>query len=173
MTIIEKNIKERAHPTKVPLEVKTRVFNAVQYYWDLLRTKGYAVGSYPSVGFDLQGSSAGQAFSGLKHIVLNPKYLLANLDNFIEDVIPHELAHIANTLLFDGKGHDASWKKIAIWMGSSGSVRHRMTAPNIRKTITYVCGCQKHEVTVRLHNNMLRGKVYQCKRCKKELTLKK
>lgn len=171
--IQERPIKARAHKTKVPDHIKARVVKAIMYYWDLLKLKGFAVGKYPTVSYDLRGTCAGQAFTHVMHVALNPQYLLANEDQYIEDTIPHELAHLANSLLFSGRGHGESWRRLAVLMGSPGEVRHSMKAPDVRKTITYVCDCREHEMSILRHNRAKKGIGYICRKCKTPLQIKR
>lgn len=68
----------------------------------------------PTVSFDLRGTTAGQAFPGKNHIRLNGQLLNDNTDDFIEQVVGHEWAHLAAIHLHGQKirSHGPEWKRV-------------------------------------------------------------
>ena len=97
----------------------------------------------PKLSYTQRGTSAGTAWLESYEIRLNPVLLLENSEAFIEEVVPHELAH----------------------QFELQSVR--------RNTFPYRCKCQEHQLTVRRHNRVVRGEaVYRCVHCGEQLVAK-
>ena len=99
----------------------------------------------------------------------NPVLLLENSEAFIEEVVPHELAHLLVWKHFGRVApHGKEWK----WMmesvlGVPALRTHRFELDSVRKnTFPYRCQCQLHQLTVRRHNRVMRGEAtYRCVRC--------
>lgn len=95
--------------------------------------------------------------------------LLENQQAFIDEVVPHELAHLLVWKHFGRVApHGKEWK----WMMESvldvPALRtHRFELDSVRKnTFPYRCQCQQHQLTVRRHNRVMRGEAtYRCVRC--------
>lgn len=95
--------------------------------------------------------------------------LLENVDAFIEEVVPHELAHLLVWKHFGRKApHGKEWK----WMMESvlnvpARRTHQFALQSVRRnTFPYHCQCQQHQLTVRRHNRVVRGEaVYRCVHC--------
>lgn len=123
----------------------------------------------PSIGFRRSGGNAGTAHLQRNHVNLNPIYLSSNQDEFIAQVIPHEIAHIIVYQYFGKtKPHGREWQAVMLNVfGRPPHVRHSMTAPEARKKIfNYRCDCGPTELTIRRHNKVVRGEQqYQCRRC--------
>jgi len=114
----------------------------------------------PKLSYTQRGTSAGTAWLESYEIRLNPVLLLENSEAFIEEVVPHELAHLLVWKHFGRVApHGKEWK----WMMQS--VR--------RNTFPYRCKCQEHQLTVRRHNRVVRGEaVYRCVHCGEQLVAK-
>ena len=88
---------------------------------------------------------------------------------FIDEVVPHELAHLLVWKHFGRVApHGKEWK----WMmesvlGVPALRTHRFELDSVRKnTFSYRCQCQQHQLTVRRHNRVMRGEAtYRCVRC--------
>ncbi len=63
----------------------------------------------PTVSFDLSGRCAGKAFCLKWEIKLNPVLMRENLQDFLDDTIPHEWAHLVAFEVFKERGHGAWW----------------------------------------------------------------
>ncbi len=102
-------------------------------------------------------------------IRLNPVLLLENQREFIDEVVPHELAHLLVWQHFGRVApHGKEWK----WMmesvlGVPARRTHRFELASVRQnTFPYRCRCQQHQLTVRRHNRVVRGEAtYRCVRC--------
>ena len=99
----------------------------------------------PKLVYQQRGTAAGTAWLESYEIRLNPVLMLENQQAFIEEVVPHELAHLL------------VWKHFEL-----ESVR--------RNTFPYRCQCQQHQLTVRRHNRVVRGEAtYRCVKCDEPL----
>ncbi|MBZ7663995.1 SprT family zinc-dependent metalloprotease [Klebsiella pasteurii] len=123
----------------------------------------------PVLVYQQRGTSAGTAWLEKNEIRLNPVLLLENQQAFIDEVVPHELAHLLVWKHFGRVApHGKEWK----WMmesvlGVPALRTHRFELDSVRKnTFPYRCQCQQHQLTVRRHNRVMRGEAtYRCVRC--------
>ncbi|QTF07021.1 SprT family zinc-dependent metalloprotease [Brenneria izadpanahii] len=129
----------------------------------------------PAVNYQQRGSIAGTAWLQQWEIRLNPVLLQENQQTFIDEVVPHELAHL---LVFARFGKVAPHGKEWRWMMETvlrtpARRTHQFAVKSVQgKTFPYQCGCQQHQLTVRRHNRVLRGETeYRCRHCGKTLRL--
>ncbi|MBV4414370.1 SprT family zinc-dependent metalloprotease [Enterobacteriaceae bacterium YMB-R22] len=123
----------------------------------------------PKITFDQRGCAAGTAWPHNNEIRLNPILLMENQQAFIDEVVPHELAHLLVWQHFGRVApHGKEWK----WMmetvlGVPARRTHRFAMDSLaRKTFPYRCKCQDHQLTVRRHNRVQRGEAeYHCIHC--------
>ena len=123
----------------------------------------------PTLVYQQRGTSAGTAWLEKNEIRLNPVLLLENQQAFIDEVVPHELAHLLVWKHFGRVApHGKEWK----WMmeavlGVPAPPTHRVELDSVRQnTFSYRCQCQQHQLTVRRHNRVVRGEAtYRCVRC--------
>lgn len=127
----------------------------------------------PTVSFDLRGRTAGQAFLAKNHIRLNAVLLAENIVDFMEDTIPHELAHLLTHRVYGRRAsaHGPEWQHMMRDVFNVAPSRcHRLdtTRASVSKAEwMYHCGCpgKVHELTARRHNTIQRGGAYLCKLC--------
>jgi Uncharacterized protein conserved in bacteria len=123
----------------------------------------------PKLVYQQRGTSAGTAWLQEYEIRLNPVLLIENEQAFIDEVVPHELAHLLVWKHFGRKApHGKEWK----WMmesvlGVPARRTHQFELTSVRaKTFPYRCRCQQHQLTVRRHNRVVRGEAtYRCVHC--------
>lgn len=123
----------------------------------------------PTLVYQQRGTSAGTAWLEKNEIRLNPVLLLENQQAFIDEVVPHELAHLLVWKHFGRVApHGKEWK----WMmeavlGVPARRTHRFKLDSVHQnTFPYRCQCQQHQLTVRRHNRVVRGEAtYRCVRC--------
>ncbi|MTD37241.1 SprT family zinc-dependent metalloprotease [Erwinia sp. CPCC 100877] len=123
----------------------------------------------PKVLWNQRGTPAGTAWLEQYEIRLNPILLMENQQAFIDEVVPHELAHLLVWKHFGRVApHGKEWK----WMMEQilevpARRTHAFSTQSLpRKTFTWYCGCQPHQLTVRRHNRALRGEAdYRCVHC--------
>lgn len=131
--------------------------------------------SWPTIDYGLKGSAAGVAILQGWQIRLNSVLLAENKQTFIDQVIPHELAHLLVWQQF-GKvaPHGKQWR----WMmekvlGVTARRTHNFAIDSVRvKTFTYHCTCQLHQLSIRRHNRVQRQQsLYLCRRCRQPLII--
>lgn len=123
----------------------------------------------PKLVYQQRGTAAGTAWLQHWEIRLNPVLLLENQQAFIDEVVPHELAHLLVWKHFGRVApHGKEWK----WMMESildvpAQRTHKFEIESVRsRSFPYRCGCQQHQLTVRRHNRVVRGESeYRCVRC--------
>ena len=145
----------------------------------------------PRLQFDLRGCCAGRAavnIVGLNpSIQLNPILLNNNESNFIETVIPHEVAHLLTNRLFGFwvKPHGREWKSVMVALGlqpirchnydvSNAQVR-RIPSGRRERRFIYACACRSIQETARSHFKLQSGEIkYQgpCKYCGEDFKFK-
>lgn len=124
----------------------------------------------PEITYQQRGTSAGSAYLQHWQIRLNPVLLMENQQPFIDEVVPHELAHLLVYRRF-GRApapHGKEWR----WMmehvlGVSASRTHQFEVASVQsKTYSYLCACRDHQLTVRRHNKVMRKESeYRCRHC--------
>ena len=115
----------------------------------------------PVMNFELRGQKAGVAYLQQNELRLNPVLLVENGAAFIQQVVPHELAHL---LVYQQFGrvqpHGKEWKMMMEQV--LGVPAH----------ISYQCDCQTHLLSVRRHNAIQRNqRSYICRNCNQPLRL--
>lgn len=135
--------------------------------------------------FDLTGVKAGQAWwrkSGKFTIEYNLAMALENGEDFIQEVIPHEIAHLIANEFFkemypDGCGHSDMWKFVMIKFGRNPNRCHSFSVENLSKGhrdylwkcsacgFEYAVGKNLHEKLQNPHDT------HYCGKCKDRGTL--
>lgn len=122
--------------------------------------------SRPRVTLDLRGRAAGQAHMGKGLLRFNRAMYLANHQAFIDEVVPHEVAHWLAWQLHGPRiqPHGHQWQ--GLMTGLFGLPAKRTHDFDVQEqTFSYHCGCRQHQLTIRRHNKVLRGERYLCRRC--------
>ena len=127
----------------------------------------------PSVSYDVRGMKAGVAYLQKNEIKFNRTLLLENPEEFIRQVVPHELAHLIVYQVFGRvKPHGKEWQAVMNQIFHlPADTCHQFDVQNVQgKTFEYRCACQTHLLSVRRHNRIIREKVeYLCRKCKGKL----
>ena len=123
----------------------------------------------PTLIYQQRGTAAGTAWLEQNEIRLNPVLLLENQQAFIDEVVPHELAHLLVWKYFGRvppHGKEWQWMMESV-LGVAARRTHQFELASVRtRTFPYRCQCQQHQLTVRRHNRVLRGEAtYRCVRC--------
>lgn len=165
------------------IDPQARVRAEVARLWEVARSKFPALNNHaaPEVFFDVRGRAAGRAKRNGDRISVhfNPVLLHENEEHFSNDTTPHEVAHLIDYIVFNGWGHNSSWKACCAALGMKEISRcHNLDTTN--STVRVVsrhevfCGCAgTRKVSAVIHNRMLRGSHYRCNACGKRLELKK
>lgn len=127
--------------------------------------------SQPAVTFDLRGLTAGEACVETWALRYNDELLCRHGDEFVDEIVPHEVAHLVVAAVFPGRRrpHGAEWKAVMEYFGVSARRCHQFEATPARRTrrFAYRCECgQPHLLTRRAHLRIRRGTAeYSCKTC--------
>lgn len=126
----------------------------------------------PVMNFALRGQKAGVAYLQQNEIRLNPVLLVENGAAFIQQVVPHELAHL---LVYQQFGrvqpHGKEWKMMMEQvLGVPAHIYHKFSTASVAKKFSYQCNCQTHLLSVRRHNAIQRNqRSYICRNCNQPL----
>lgn len=127
----------------------------------------------PTIQFNQGGKSAGSARLQHNELRFNPTLLQENHAHFIQQTVPHEVAHLITFQLYGRvKPHGKEWKNIMLGIFNlAPDTTHNYDVNNvIGKTFTYHCQCSTHQLTIRRHNKVLRQQSnYFCRHCKQTL----
>jgi SprT protein len=134
----------------------------------------------PSVHFDIVGTKGGCAKFKDWSLHFNLKLAEANLQEYLSQVVPHEIAHLVDFKKYNGWGHKRTWKHIMIHVFSLTPDRcHQMDTSEVKTkkydTYIYVCSCPDLEIKVKsnLHKKMqVLGRNYKCVNCKTRIAFK-
>lgn len=127
----------------------------------------------PKVSYKPKGSVAGCAFLTRWEIQLNSIMLNENGEKFINEVVPHELAHLITFERFGKvKPHGQEWQYVmSEIMRKEPKVTHNFNIK--RNEYVYICNCQEHYLSPIRHNKIRKNKTsYQCRKCGTILKLK-
>lgn len=130
----------------------------------------------PSLSFDQRGKIAGSAHLIKNHIKLNRTLLYENPEDFLKEIIAHELCHILAHQLYGRtiKPHGPQWRYLmkAVF-DLEPKVTHKLDVKSVKQNeFEYKCECSTVMLSLIRHNKILRNKArYFCKRCHSELSL--
>jgi SprT protein len=125
----------------------------------------------PKVTFDLRGLSAGEAYPRPPAIRYNAELLLQHGQAFLDEIVPHEVAHLVVAAVFPGRRrpHGREWKIVMELFGAPARRCHSWEVEPARrvKRFAYRCACSTpHLLTKRAHLRIRRGTAeYSCRRC--------
>lgn len=127
------------------------------------------------VRFDLTGRAAGmyRVERGSRLIRYNPYIFAKYFDEGLAQTVPHEVAHYVTDLLHglrNVRPHGPEWRAVAEALGAEprATARYDLTGiPQRRqRSFDYRCACAEHQLGVRRHNKVRRGRgAYFCRRC--------
>ena len=114
-------------------------------------------------------------------ITLNPEYFTDNKTRMLNETIPHEVAHGACEWIYgpDAIGHGPRWREVMTVLGlpanrlacgtDKTNVTTRLRKPRA-KDYGYRCKCDRILfLSKTVHNRILQGGIYHCKKCKANL----
>lgn len=126
----------------------------------------------PLIRYNQRGKIAGSARLQLNEVRLNPTLLLQNQQEFLHQVIPHEVCHLAVYQLYGRvRPHGPEWQQMMRQVFKlAPHVTHKMDVTDVAgKTFSYQCGCKQHQLSIRRHNKVLKGTRYLCRGCGQSL----
>lgn len=108
-----------------------------------------------------------------KKIGYNTKMLEANGKTFVDEVVPHEVAHWVCKFLYPKSyyniNHSGIWKQVCQTLGGIPKAYHSFEVKKNGTRYIYKCGCKNHEFTKKRHNKAQGWSTYSCKQCKQTL----
>ena len=156
---------------KIPNQIICRVEDKViETYLIAERLYGCAF-ELPSIRWDLCGLYAGRADVRQNVIRFNQTPLSENLDDFLRQTVPHEVAHLVNRTLNGQfvRPHGQEWKSIMQAFGLAPLRCHSYRVENSRvvkqRRHTYRCECREHSISQTTHNRIQKGWRYSCRFC--------
>jgi len=155
---------------EVSLKLKKRVDETILMKLEQLETAFGKSFPFPTVTYDQRGRIAGKAVYSEEKIKLNPVLLGENEESFLQETVPHELAHLIAVQIYGpvGHGHGRFWKKVMMEMGVTPRRTHSYDCSSVskpRQWFIYKCACGTKNFSKRRHNNVLRGSMYTCSLC--------
>ena len=127
----------------------------------------------PKISFNQRGKIAGCARLQSNELRFNPVLLSDNMDDFLEEVVPHEVCHLLAYKLFGKvRPHGKEWQSLMIELfGLKGQTYHQMDVTKVKgKSFNYQCECGPIELGIRRHNKVVKGKqIYICRKCRSPL----
>lgn len=134
----------------------------------------------PSVHFDVSGTKGGFAKYQDWSIHFNLDLAKNNMEQYLNQTVPHEVAHLVDFKKYGGWGHKRTWKAIMIHVfGLKPDRCHSMDVSEVKTrkydTYIYTCNCPslEHKIKTNLHKKMsVLGKNYRCGRCMNRISFK-
>lgn len=160
----------------IPAALQQRVVQQLQAKLALANQQLSRNYPLPQINYQQTGTIAGCALAEQWLIKLNAILLIDNSSAFIEQVVPHELAHLLTFAEFGRVApHGKQWR----WMMEqvlqvTAQRTHQFAVEHVRRRhyqrISYACQCQTHQLTRYRHQRIITGQVvYHCRRCKTAL----
>ena len=165
---------ERAKPSKQDIVLRKRVEQKIRDCVQKLMLRRImnldVLFVMPEIRYTVKGVVAGFAFCHSNMINFNWQLLKNNADEFIEQTVPHELAHILVFELFAGKRkpHGMEWRGIMRGMGAIPKRTHNYEVAKcytILRNFVYACKCQEYNFTIIRHRRAEKGTKYSCRKC--------
>lgn len=166
--------------TTVSTEIIKRIEDKILEVMLLLQKRYNVVLELPKYSFRQMGTKGGLAYYRDYRIELNSDFFKNYCEEMINQVVPHEIAHLVSFKVYGplGRGHGQFWKGVMSSLRPLGvtitrchsfsleGVKHRRVA----KPFAYKCGCMVHNVTLNIHTKIARGSSRRCIRCRQKLT---
>jgi SprT protein len=138
-----------------------------------------SVTKIPEIRFKTKGAAAGKAYwnGGNPYIDINPILLNENVEQVVNQTVPHEVAHIVVFELylkcsFNVTAHGPEWQYVMKLFGKTPDRCHNMDVSTIRRmksgaVFVYKCSCREHILSSIKHKRIqLEGRGYRCTKCK-------
>jgi SprT protein len=133
------------------------------------------------IDFSLRGRCAGQARvdrNGHTSLRINQQLLAENLDDFLKNTIPHEIAHLvvnwkAHKRCRRPRPHGPEWQAVMQNCFGLEPVRCHAYATTPARVVPrdylYTCSCREHQLTSIMHNRVSKSYQALCNACRTPL----
>ena len=168
------------------LSQKSEIYTRVDHFVAIANEEYHRELEGPHVRFDKRGSCGGTADSNLNELNFNAKLMLENWDEYINQIIPHEVAHLVKNAVYGTsrkgammRSHGGYWAYIMRVFGVNPDRTHDMDVGNVaqpKRKFLYECPCCKTEFILSSvkHNKLVRGtKRYSHNTCGETIVLVK
>jgi len=128
--------------------------------------------SRPEIRCDIRGQAAGMAYPQTNRLRFNPYFLRHAPQLFLDEVVPHEVAHLlAYTLYGKVRPHGREWQELMrqVFAVSPSRTHDFSLEPLPSRRHVYRCGCTEHHLTTIRHNRIRQGVEYRCRHCRQLL----
>ncbi|WP_319781597.1 SprT family zinc-dependent metalloprotease [Oceanisphaera sp. IT1-181] len=149
-------------------DIQQRIITHVQDCMQLAATELAREFAQPLVRFNQGGRIAGSAWLERWELRFNPVLLADNEAEFMDEIVPHEVAHLVTFACFGKvKPHGREWQHIMQSVfGLTPRTRHQLDTSKVAPTFSYQCACRSHQLTLRRHNKIMRAQQrYLCLHC--------
>lgn len=123
----------------------------------------------PEVRFDQRGQAAGSAYPSHNRLRFNPELLHRQPEEFIAEVVPHEVAHLVVWHCYGRvRPHGPQWQAVmeqVLGVPARRTHSFEVTPTRRIKRFAYRCDCQLHQLTSIRHRRVLAGQRYLCRHC--------
>ena len=157
----------------IPVLLQLKVQEKVQQCLGILL--GEDVARYLKVQIEFKktlGLCAALAYNGNLRIVINEALFLANQNDYFDEIIPHEVCHIAQYIVYPDElvDHGELWVELMNKLGLKANVYHDLDISAVdNKVYRYTCCCgdgtRYHQVPESKHKKLQQGKVQICGGC--------
>ncbi len=131
---------------------KVKVYNKVKHFVDMGNKDFYTDLEMPTILFKKRGTVGGTACYSRMELNLNAGLMLDNWDEYMNQVIPHEVAHLLKEHMY-GRGksrckktsaHGSEWKRVMRALGVSPDRTHNMDVSKVAiPKSKYIYNCDK------------------------------
>lgn len=164
--------------TTVPQTIQNRVDAKVLECIVIAENHFHRSFGFPTIDYSLKGKTAGQAFYRQGKIKLNAILLLENTDDFINDTVPHEVAHLidyaVNASNFGNTARVAAQMQQLLEQHRYHNARKHSAHGPSWKAIMRLFGCEPsrcHNYDVTNSRRKTRSYLYECTCCGQRVTL--
>lgn len=138
----------------------------------------------PQIDCTLKGKCGGQYDPSKHSIRVNMVLFSENYDDYIENTLPHEMAHAFQRHIHGridyrtGRRimpHGREWKTIMYQFGKTPSTTHNYNVDNstqrtVAREYVYSCNCRSYDFTIIRHRRAQRQEgMYSCRKCNGKL----
>ncbi len=172
-------------PLLVSDEIQTRIISKVKLCLQLVEGRHGLDLPIPTIDYSMVGATSGQANLKTWAIKLNSILLMENLEEMINDTVPHEVAHLAVHAVYPNRRvvHGPEWATMMILFGLEPTRCHNYDTTNSsrkRRAWTYICACEHERGKNKTHllgakrhrKQQAQGLTYYCRDCRAFLVLK-